>query len=593
MGKEILKRCGQRVLAAIGAGCVLFACFSQEVRAQSVSPAMGGASVEELQRGVNPRRVGGISSEGAVTVPSISEENPVDEKDKRTIYIKGFRLVGQTVFDEATLLGIAKASPGQYTFGQLEKMARAITTYYRDRGYLVGQAVIPAQKSKDGVIEIRIVEGRLESEASITAQDEDVQKAIRAIYHEVVCAKVESDPQASRCEGVVATDRLVERIVLLAREQTGMKVFGSLSPGTQQGYTHLSLNALYGKKIVGEASFDNSGSSSTGKQHLQGHMVVNSLFAVGDSLDLLLGTSNKPSSYKFFQADYSLPVGAKGWRVGLNLGQTEYYLGSGFSALGANGVSRSVGSYAKYPLLLSSNARTDLTFSAKVGQLKDNNLAFSNPRLYWQTSADLAGRFEDTSLGTPAITLWGAHLDRGGVRITDSNQQAVDSATYQTAGSFDRLSLRGSREQGLGGRWSAYFSGTGTAGDKNMDSYFKFGLGGPYGVRAYPSGEASGDQGVLGTFELRYAADPFDIFSHSITTRVAAFYDRGWVKINASPLAGTRINSYVRAGAGVQLEVTDTDRMGLRIFWATPVGTGPSTSDGASSRVGILTNLVF
>jgi hemolysin activation/secretion protein len=55
--------------------------------------------------------------------------------------------------------------------------------------------------------------------------------------------------------------------------------------------------------------------------------------------------------------------------------------------------------------------------------------------------------------------------------------------------------------------------------DKNMISAEKIGLGGVYAVRAYSANDASGDEGFIGSIELR----------HSIKPRIQAswFYDYG------------------------------------------------------------------
>ncbi len=563
------------------------------VMAQTVSPSMGGASVDELQRGVNPRQVGGVSGGPVVAVPAISDQDTFDKADSTILPIAGFHVVGQTVFEEKQLLEVAKAKAGEYRFSQLQSMAAAITGFYRDHGYLVAQAVIPAQEARNGVVQIRIIEGKLEPAVTVVTENKDAEEAIQKIYRDVVCPKSGSAGAGDQCLGVIATDTLIDRIVLLARENTAMKVFGSLSAGVESGYTRLTLNAQPERRVMGEVSVDNSGGTSTGRWHAQGHIVANSLLKKGDTLDLLAGLSNKPSDFKFFQADYSVPVGGQGWRLGANVAQTQYSLGDAFSALQQSGVSRSLAFYARYPLSLKANARTDLTLSVKAGQLRDDNLAFSNPRTYWESIADVSSRLEDSWMGAPAINLWGARWEYGTVRINDALPQLVDSNGLHTAGTFNRLTLRGSREQGLGGQWSLFGALSGMAGDKNLDPYFKFSLGGPYGVRAYASGEAAGDEGALGTIELRYAFSPLNVFSRTLSTRMAVFYDRGWVKNSRYPLSNLVSNTEVRAGTGVQFEISDNNQLGLRVFWATQAGTGASRSDGTNSRVGILANAAF
>jgi len=60
--------------------------------------------------------------------------------------------------------------------------------------------------------------------------------------------------------------------------------------------------------------------------------------------------------------------------------------------------------------------------------------------------------------------------------------------------------------------------------EKNLDSSEQFTLGGPTGIRAYPVGEAPGDQGWVSSAELRYRVIP--------ALQLVAFYDLGAVEAN-------------------------------------------------------------
>ena len=57
---------------------------------------------------------------------------------------------------------------------------------------------------------------------------------------------------------------------------------------------------------------------------------------------------------------------------------------------------------------------------------------------------------------------------------------------------------------------------------RNLDSSERFYLGGARGVRAYPQGEASGDEGILGSLELRYHTSVPGL-------TVSTYYDAGHV----------------------------------------------------------------
>ncbi len=85
---------------------------------------------------------------------------------------------------------------------------------------------------------------------------------------------------------------------------------------------------------------------------------------------------------------------------------------------------------------------------------------------------------------------------------------------------------------------------TGQWAGKNLDSSEKFVLGGAYGIRAYPQGEAAGDEGWLATAELRHRLSRYLQWS--------LFYDAGGIDINRKPFAAGA-NSRHLSGYGIGL----------------------------------------
>ena len=104
------------------------------------------------------------------------------------------------------------------------------------------------------------------------------------------------------------------------------------------------------------------------------------------------------------------------------------------------------------------------------------------------------------------------------------------------------------RQQRLGEHFSLLLALSGQQASKNLNSSEKFSLGGASGVRAYPQGEGSGDQGVLGTLEVR----------RSLTEQLqaAVFYDAGTVDINHTAFApGANTRSISGAGLGLNGQI--------------------------------------
>ena len=111
---------------------------------------------------------------------------------------------------------------------------------------------------------------------------------------------------------------------------------------------------------------------------------------------------------------------------------------------------------------------------------------------------------------------------------------------------------------------------------KNLDSSEKFGLGGANAVRAYPGGEAFGDQGYVLNLELRQPL-PKWWDSQPGQMQLSGFIDTGTVTLNKSPIV-TGNNRRTLSGIGLGLTWDDPGSFSVRMFYATKVGNAVATS---------------
>jgi len=148
--------------------------------------------------------------------------------------------------------------------------------------------------------------------------------------------------------------------------------------------------------------------------------------------------------------------------------------------------------------------------------------------------------------------------------------RAADAVTARTNGSYEKLSFDVTRLQQLIGPLSLYGEARGQLASKNLDSSEKMELGGAYGVRAYPEGEAYGDEGYILTAEARLklggAWEPL-----GGQLQAVAFADEGSVTYEKSPwLAGP--NDRTLSAAGVGLNWTDRRNLMLKVSYAFRLG---------------------
>jgi hemolysin activation/secretion protein len=154
----------------------------------------------------------------------------------------------------------------------------------------------------------------------------------------------------------------------------------------------------------------------------------------------------------------------------------------------------------------------------------------------------------------------------------------ADDAGPRTEGRFGRANYQLVRYQRATDAAAVLIKLTGQIASKNLEAGEKISLGGPDRVRAYPSGEASGDEGQVLSIEGRYALP-------SIRSELAVFFDYGHVKLNRQVYPGALDtagpgNSYDLKGVGAGLQWVGPYRTTVQVQLATKVGSNPARGAG-------------
>ena len=471
--------------------------------------------------------------------PALKIETPEPGKSQTSSEIRfvlnQVRLTGQTVFTESELLALVQDLIGKEVgLADLEQATARVSRHYRERGYVVARAYLPAQELRDGIVEIAVLEGRI---GRVTVENNS------RVRDEVIAARVDS------LQGRLVRDQDIDARLRLVYELSGVApdARATLNPGANVGETDLALTLEKDPLISGTIELDNYGNRFTGGNRLSAQVNVHSPTGSGDLLSLR--ATEGLSDLRLYRLSYQVPVSASGLRLGGDYSHVRYRLGRTFSALEANGTAGSGLVFASHPLLLGQ------TYSAHA-------------RVSYQHS-DIQDRIDSTSTVTDktthlgALAVTGDWLDRlggggtnaaalslaaGKLNIETPLARAIDDVTAHTNGGYQKWNLSLMRLQRLGERVSLYLAYSGQKANKNLDSSEKIILGGPYGVKAYPQGEAPGDSGYLLNAELRY-----DLTGDWIPGRMQllAFVDAGSVKINEEPfVSGPNRRQLGSAGLG-------------------------------------------
>lgn len=477
--------------------------------------------------------------------------------------LNDLRLNGVKALSNEELQAITQPYIGrEVTLGDLEALAQAITTRYRERGYFLAQAVVPVQTVQDGVVEISVIEGRLGKVDVIVAPDAPIAEArVRAFLAPVQ-------------PGDAVNAQSYERAMLLLSDQPGIRVGSSLQEGTQPGTTDLSVEVTAARRWVFTAEADNHGTKESGRYRIGGSARWLSPFGLGDNLDLRAMVSND-SGLVFGRAAYEAPIGASGLRAGVGLARVNYELGGQFADLDAQGTADVLDFSLNYPLIRQRQQNLFLRLGADVKDLTDELQAVgftSKKRVHglglgwtWERRDEVLGGGYWASSGT---------LYRGKLDIRDPQTLAFDQSVggRRTEGDFTKLSFLVSRLQAVVPRHSLYLSLGGQWASKNLDASEKLALGGARAVRAYPSGEVLADEGVIGIVEWRWS------YNEELTPFV--FYDAARGKLARDPTPFDGVNRLSLRGYGVGVSWARPGNFAINATLAWRDGTRPAQTDG-------------
>lgn len=444
---------------------------------------------------------------------------------------------------------------GSLDLSQIWLLADTLTQTYQASGYPFAKVFVPAQSMADGLLKLQVVEGQY-GQVNIEAET-DLVRALEPYFDNLKAGEV-----------IEASE--LERSTLIASDLPGIRIEPVVRPGQQTGQGDLIVKASRAPSFQGDAGYDNFGSRFTGEHRLRLNGTFNSPFTVGDQLQLR--TIATTEALYLGSASYSLPVGSSGLRALGSFTHTQYELGKEFSATQANGTAEVIGAGFSYPLVRSQARNLSLSAQWQHKHLNDRQDVAGLNTVKSSQSIPISFNFDvkDQLLGSGAITYGSLTFTTGQLNL-DPSLQAADRIGDRVGGDFDKTNMDLARLQSLSQTLSLFIRGSVQTSNKNLDSSEGFSLGGSTGIRAYPSGEAFGDEGYFAQVELRQLMGAYMPY---------AFYDMGEITVRNSPQANsTTPNKRSLAGAGLGLKLY-AGAWSLDTFVAWRTDGGRPTSDG-------------
>ncbi len=441
-------------------------------------------------------------------IPRLDQPLPPEQAAKITFTLQDLVIGGVTVYEAAALRRLYADKLGtQSSLAVVYQIADAIAALYRNDGYVLVQVFPPAQRVKDGIVRLQVVEGfihKIELEGDPGPHRERLEAYIARI-------------QASR----PLDNNVLERFLLLANDLPGLTAKALLLPSFEQaGASDMVLQLKYQRWGMA-AQLDNRGTRFIGPFQIQTHAWLNGVHADEGRLEGRFITSHHPKELRYLDVAYSRQVGTDGTQVGTRGVTSRSIPGFTLGQLDVDGESDSIEIWASHDFIRSRRRNLALRggFVIRDTQTHSAGALVSRDSLRVLTLDLSADRADDW---------FGGGVNLGGVGIAQGLDIIGAQGTSRPGGNtdFTKLTANIGRFQSVGEDFRLHLAAKGQVALNEVFASEEFGFGGADFGRAFDPSEITGDHGIASKLELQYAGFELPFLDSS---NFYAFVDHGMV----------------------------------------------------------------
>ncbi|MBK8535527.1 MAG: ShlB/FhaC/HecB family hemolysin secretion/activation protein [Candidatus Competibacteraceae bacterium] len=489
--------------------------------------------------------------------PPPSGESPLSTRER--VVVRQFELTGNTVFSAEELAAVTAPYINRaLTAEELQEVRRQLTLYYVERGYLNSGAVIPDQPVGQGIVRIRIVEGRL-SEMDVTGNTH-----LPAAYFQ--------DRLRPDADAPLNVQELQDRLQRLQQNPLIEQLQAELAPGVQPGEGVLQLGVRENRPYEIGFAVANNNPPSVGATRAYLYGLDRNLTGVGDSLGLSYGHSLE-SSTADWRVFYARPLNARDTTVQVWAERNETsVIEDRFDTL-------------------------DITSTLQTYGLSLTQPVYQTPQQSFSLGMNLERRHSESYLGGTPFPFTSDKEDDGQatVALVRLDQEWLDRRLDQVIAARSTFSfgldafgatVRAFEPDGQFVAWLGQFQWARRFGERDYQVIFKAilqladdpllpmekcALGGLETVRGYPENTLVRDQCFVTSLEFRVPVYELPLAGVSRgpnegQVQLAAFADYGWAKnkgeFDLDP------NSIYSAGVGVRWD--PSTKIHAALYWGYP-----------------------
>lgn len=498
----------------------------------------------------------------ASAAESASAAEPVQDMN-----ILEYRVEGNTVLPVASIEAAVYPWMGEKrTIKDVEAARTALEKAYQEGGYLTVFVDIPEQRVTNGVVRLRVTEGRVER-----------LRVSGSRYYSLGAIKAKTPDLA---EGNVPYFPDVQTQLAAVNTTPDRRVTPVLRPGRTPGKVEVDLKVEDKLPLHGNLNLNDRYSPNTSRTRLNASLRYDNLWQKDHGLTLSFQTApENMNESKVYSATYVMPI-HQGNYLALYGVRSE----SDVAALGdVNVLGKGDILGLRYILPLRAPDEKyyhSLTLGADYKSFKETvNLlgadSFNTPITYLPFSLG----YEATLQGKTGVSQMGASLNFS-LRGLGNDEQEFADKRFKAMSNYMFLRLDLKRTQKLPADWSLFGRLSGQIANGPLISTEQFAAGGADTVRGYLESSALGDNGAIAGLELRSPS-----YATRISPRLEEFIVYGFAegaRLRVIDPLPAQINHYSLLGAGLGLRFMDKRGISGMLEWAYPFEAAGSVEAGDS-----------
>lgn len=477
-----------------------------------------------------------------------------------------------------------------FSIGQLQEVANKVRNYYRQKGLILTQVVVPVQTVENGVVDLELYVGKL---GRVLAEGNKMysKEKLEQVFDDLI--------------GKPIYKADIEAALLRLTDFPGLTVFGVFQPGQLVGTADIVLKVQKEKRFDVAFRVDNHGTRETGQNRFRTIIDWNNITNGDDKLSLTVQQTYHPKNNDFKGFDYERYLSDGSYLAKAFFNTNRFDVGGTFKANQIRSETNNAGLSLQKSFIRSRvlNLSAELGFTKKQSYTRTKGIQTNIDRL---SVFDLGINYDSVDTFNPFSFLSnekeggaGGGINFATLELSRGVENLFGSMGSSAEMSLLPQSLQSSRRSGVNnlpapGKFNKVFASftrlqTVKSGvsllirsewqwtDDILAPIEQYSVGGPDNVRAFPVAQVLWDKAFFASFEFLFNA-PFIADKPAFENRtwgellqLGIFYDMAVGKVNEPSVADEQgYRSHDGVGVGLRFNLPGT--IESRIFSAWEIG---------------------